>query len=615
MSYCINPLCNERSNPDDAEQCSACGTSLLINNRIRLLRPLRDDSYSYTDIFEVEDLGTKWHPVREIRLMKVLKWASEPKRVELIQREALALQVIRHPGVPTSTIDDYFTFYPNQSSIELHCLVMQKMSGENLESWINNYGKISQSLAVDWLKQLVKILDTVHRSTFFHRDIKPSNIIVQEHGQLALIDFGGTRQITDTYLAKISVNGGTSTGLGSESRYQTTRLGTPLYSPLEQINGQAIPQSDFYALGRTFVRLITGEELIKLKTDPETGNLIWRHKAPHLDKPLADLLDDLMAPFPAKRPPNCQVILQRLERLPLQSKINRIIKAKPFQISAIVLSILSIFGIYRASLPWVANYFLSEGKKAELENRFTDAQKSFDTAIKLNKSATYEISAFYFSEASRNLPRPQIAKKYYTKAIKYNPSDVYAYNNLALVCQELSDFKCAESNYSSALKLQPSNWSAHYGIGSFYDDQGKYEKAAQHYLLAIKEGGNAAVHAMNNLSRLENRNGEYTKAELLALKGLQKTSDTQLQAALYKNLGWSLLEKKLYIQAKNSLQKAIELDPQRADSYCLLARTQEVLGELDDAKLSWEPCLILNSSLPEVTLWRQQVFERISKIW
>jgi serine/threonine protein kinase len=368
MSYCINPLCNERSNPDDAEQCSACGTSLLINNRIRLLRPLRDDSYSYTDIFEIEDLGTKWHPVREIRLMKVLKWASEPKRVELIQREALALQVIRHPGVPTSTIDDYFTFYPNQSSIELHCLVMQKMSGENLEIWINNYGKISQSLAIDWLKQLVKILDTVHRSTFFHRDIKPSNIIVQEHGQLALIDFGGTRQITDTYLAKISVNGGTSTGLGSESRYQTTRLGTPLYSPLEQINGQAIPQSDFYALGRTFVRLITGEELIKLKTDPDTGNLIWRHKAPQIDKPLADLLDDLMAPFPAKRPSNCQVILQRLERLPLQSKINRIIKAKPFQISAVVLSILSIFGIYRASLPWVANYFLSEGKKSVILN-------------------------------------------------------------------------------------------------------------------------------------------------------------------------------------------------------------------------------------------------------
>ncbi|PMB25839.1 protein kinase [Fischerella thermalis CCMEE 5318] len=547
--------------------------------------------------------------------MKVLKWADDPKRVELVQRESLALQVIRHPGVPSSTIDDYFTFSPQKSSIELHCLVMEKMSGQNLEIWLKDYGKISQKIAIDWLKQLIEILDTIHRSTFFHRDIKPSNIIVQEHGQLALIDFGGVRQITDTYLAKISVGGGTSTGLGSDRRYQTTRLGTPGYSPLEQINGQAVPQSDFYALGRTFVRLITGEEIINFKTDPQTGKLLWRHKAPHIDHPFADLLDDLMAPFPGERPQNTSEILQRLKRLPLQSRVNRITKSKAFKISAIILIILSIFGIYRASLPWVANYFLSQGKKAELENRFTDAQKNFTTAIHLNPGTTYQVSAFYFEQASRNLSHSEVAKKYYQLAIKFNAQNAYAYNNLALVCQQLHDFKCVERSYESALKLKPNSWEVHYSLGSFYDDQGKYSLAVQQYQLAIKKGGNAAVGAINNLSRLENRNGEYIKAELLAQQGLRSTSDSQMQATLYKNLGWALLEQKLYVEAKNNLEKSIELDPQRADGYCLLARTQEVLGELEDAKLSWETCLLLNSSLPEVQQWRQQVLQRLSKIW
>ncbi len=623
MSYCINPFCTQRSNSDDAEQCTTCGTPLLINGRIRLIRPLRPldrDPDCYTEVFIVDDLGSQWHPVRETRVMKILKW-KEPKMIELMRREVLALQVINHPGVPNSTWDDYFIFPLENSSLELHCLVMQYFEGKNLESWVKDYGKISQKLGLDWLKQLVSILDSVHRSTFFHRDIKPENIIVQDNGKLALVDFGGARQITDTFLLKVGINGGTSTGLGSERKYKTTILGTPGYSPLEQINGQAVIQSDFYALGRTFVRLITGQEIINFKTDPQTGKLQWRHKAPHIDKPLAKLLDDMMAPFPGERPQNAQMILQRLERLPLQSKVNRILKSKPFQFSAFILILLCGFGIYNtSSLPWVSkvwlsNYFFKQGREAEQKGQFTDAQKKFTTAIGLNKSVTYQVSNFYFEQASVNLPRPEIAKKYYQLAIKFNPQDAYAYNNLALVCQQLSDLKCVERSYESALKLKPNSWEVHYSLGSFYDDQGKYEKATQHYLLAIKEGSNAAVHAMNNLSRLENRNGEYTKAELIALKGLQKTSDTQLIAALYKNLGWSLLEQKLYIQAKNNLQKAIEVDPQRADSYCLLARTQEVLGELEDAKLSWETCLVLNSSLPEVQQWRQQVLQRLSKIW
>lgn len=231
MVYCINPLCNQRQNPENFERCSACGTPLLINNRIRLvepLRPLKDDPFSYIEVFEVDDAGTKWHPVRERRVMKVLKW-SEPKLVELIRREALALQLIKHPGIPQATIDDYFTFTPHDSPLELHCLVMQKFEGQNLEQWTKSYGCIPQSLALKWLKQLVEILDLVHRSGFFHRDIKPDNIIFQPNGQLALIDFGGVRRVTNTYLAKVSGSGGTSTGVGSG--YEITAVRTARYSP------------------------------------------------------------------------------------------------------------------------------------------------------------------------------------------------------------------------------------------------------------------------------------------------------------------------------------------------------------------------------------------------
>lgn len=368
MSYCINPQCQQRQNSADSERCLSCGTELLINGRLRLIEPLRPLEPRYhTEIFEVDDAGIR-------KVVKVLK-SRDPKLIELLEREALVLELLEHPSIPRVTIDDYFTFTPHNSSLELHCLVMQKFEGQNLEQRIETYGQISQELALNWLKQLVEIIEQVHRSGFFHRDIKPSNIILQPNGQLGLIDFGAVREVTNTYLAKVSGVGGTDTGIGGQ--YEITVIRTACYSPLEQINGRAVPQSDFYALGRTFTYLVTAIPLLKLPTEQQTGRLIWRNKAPQIDKPFADLLDDLMNPFPGQRPQTTQVILQRLERIPFQSKLNLIFKSNQFKVGLAGFCLLVALGVYKISLPWVANHFLNQGMKAERENRSEAAQKDF----------------------------------------------------------------------------------------------------------------------------------------------------------------------------------------------------------------------------------------------
>jgi serine/threonine protein kinase len=612
MGYCINPLCKQRQNPDDVNHCLFCGTSLLINDRICLVKPLRElteNPFSYMEVFEVDDAGTQWNPGRKRRVMKVLKW-NTPKLVDLIERESLTLRLIEHPCIPKSTIDDFFTFIPNNSSLTLHCLIMDKFEGENLEQWLESNGRISQSVALQWLRQLVEILDEVHRTEIFHRDIKPSNIILQSSGQLALIDFGVARRVTDTYLAKVSGSGGSSTGRGG--RYEITSVSTPRYSPLEQVNGQAVPQSDFYALGRTFVQLVTGIQLMDLPTDKKTGNLIWRKQTPQIDKPFADFLDELMAPLPGQRPQTTRVILQRLERLPFKSKFHRVITSKSFKIGAGVLGILTFIGLFYASLPVIANNYLNQGKKAHNENRFIDAESDFKTAIQYNSNLTYSVSEFYFQQADRHEDKPEIARKYYELAIKFNPQDVSAYNNLALVCQQLYDLKCIDNTYQTLFKLQPNMWEGRYGLGSFYDDHGKYDLAQQQYQLAI-QSSEQAIPAVNNLSRLKNISGDYSAAEALALQGLKTSKDPEVQASLYKNLGWALLEQKRYAEAKTNLQKSTNLDQERTDAYCLLAQVQEALNIKSEAKMYWEFCLILNSSLPEVRKWREQVLERVFK--
>ncbi|BAB78316.1 protein kinase domain-containing protein (plasmid) [Anabaena sp. FACHB-709] len=562
---------------------------------------------NYFDIFEVDDGGTKWHPVREKRIMKVLKW-NTPKLVELIESESLTLQLIQHPKIPRSTLDDYFTFVPSNSLLTLHCLIMDKFEGQNLEEWIESKGKISQSLGMDWLKQLVQILDTVHRSDFFHRDIKPSNIILQPNGQLALIDFGTARRVTDTYLAKVSGSGGTDTGRGG--RHEITSIVSPRYTPLEQINGQAVPQSDFYALGRTFVRLVTGTSLMCLPTNPKTGNLIWRNKAPQIDKPLADFLDELMSSLPGQRPQTTRIILQRLERLPLQSKINRVVTSKAFQISATTLVFIGCLGLFNLSRPAIAEYLLNQGKNAQRENRLDDAENNFRQAIALEPDMAKLVSEFYVQQADRRSIPLEEAKKYYELAIKYNSQSDVAHNNLGLVCQRLQDSQCVENSYAVLFKLKPNSWEAHYGLGNFYDDLGKYNLAQEQYKLAILNN-KLALDAVSNLARIKNLQREYDAAIEIAKGGLTKAKEPALRAALYKSIGWAKLEQKKYIEAKNNLEKAKELDFKRTDTYCLLAQTQEALKEINDARMLWEVCLISESNLPEVQRWRIQILNRL----
>lgn len=297
MSYCLNPNCPNPADPlnDSNRICRHCGSSLAVRG-YRVRRLLGEGGFAKT--FEItDDLGTA-------KVLKVLL-DTNPKAVSLFQREARVLASLQHPGIPKVARDGYFTYFPHSSQQPVHCLVMEKIEGSNLEEWLSerNSRPITLQQALGWLKQLAEILQQIHLEQYFHRDIKPSNIMLRPSGELVLIDFGTVRQVTGTYLAK--VGGG----------HQVTGIVSPGYTPPEQANGKAVPQSDFFALGRTFVYLLTGTDPNEFPEHPRTGELLWRDRARHVSPPVADLIDYLMAPFPGNRPQNAGVILQRIEEL------------------------------------------------------------------------------------------------------------------------------------------------------------------------------------------------------------------------------------------------------------------------------------------------------------
>ncbi len=264
-----------------------------MQDRYRLIRPLRQlDEWEPSEIFEVAD-GDR------TKVLKALKQESFHIQFE---QEVKTLQHLRHPGIPSVETDGYFTLQlPKQR--QLRCFVMEHIEGVNLSRWLQQHGRLDWKTAVDWLRQLAEVLEELHAEKLFHRDIKLSNIMLRPSGQLALIDFGTARIMTSTYFAKVA------------SKYDITSIVSPGYTPLEQLNGRAVPQSDFYALGRSIVHLLTGEHPIDLPEDENTGRLNWLDKAAE-PVPLwfEQLLDDMMAPFPGQRPLNAQALIERLEQ-------------------------------------------------------------------------------------------------------------------------------------------------------------------------------------------------------------------------------------------------------------------------------------------------------------
>jgi serine/threonine protein kinase len=173
MSYCFNPDCPHPHQENNHEEvCNYCGANLIIQQRYRGVSLLGKSQLTLT--LEVSSLEFP----QTNKVLKILL-TSYPKAVELFQQEARILQQINHPGIPQVQAEGYFVTQVTWSTKPLHCLVMEKIEGLNLEQWLQqqNQQPITNEQAFDWLKQLLEILTLLHQQQYFHRDIKPANLI------------------------------------------------------------------------------------------------------------------------------------------------------------------------------------------------------------------------------------------------------------------------------------------------------------------------------------------------------------------------------------------------------------------------------------------------------
>ena len=164
-------------------------------------------------------------------------------------REARAISELSDPHI--ATLYDY-----GETSEGRPFLVMELVRGETLSDIVLQ-GKLTVARAVQIIEDVAMALKEAHARGIIHRDIKPSNIMVDERGQIKVLDFGLAKQLNEDSIQVSEPEGQTLFNLRTRSG---AVLGTPAYLSPEQAMGRKVDgRSDLFALGGVLYECVTGQ--------------------------------------------------------------------------------------------------------------------------------------------------------------------------------------------------------------------------------------------------------------------------------------------------------------------------------------------------------------------
>jgi serine/threonine protein kinase/Tfp pilus assembly protein PilF len=184
------------------------------------------------EVYLAEDLNLE----RRVALKFLPQHLTNDKdTIERFKREAKAAAALNHPNI--------ITIYEIIETDKQICIVMEYVDGQTLRDIINPYSKFPVPNFQYIIQQLAAGLSSAHNAGIVHRDIKPENILINDQGQVKILDFG---------LAKLK-------GVSKLTK-ETSTLGTIYYMSPEQIQGREVDQrADIWSLGVVLYEMLSGQ--------------------------------------------------------------------------------------------------------------------------------------------------------------------------------------------------------------------------------------------------------------------------------------------------------------------------------------------------------------------
>ena len=304
-----------------ATVCAICGESLSAKGEclICLLRTgldksvveiKLDTSFVSGDYEPLEEIGrggqavvyrARQKSLNRIVALKVIgfgHWETTP-HLKRFRHEAEAAASLEHPHiVPIYEIGEsdgscYFS--------------MKFVEGGQLAEVLKRES-MSTRRAAELLAKIARTVHFAHQHGILHRDIKPGNILLDQHGEPHLTDFG---------LARLLEQESTIT-------HSSDVLGTPSYMSPEQAAGRTkelTAATDVYSLGAVFYQMLTGEppfaggttyETIRLVLESEPRNPRVRNAK--IDRELSTICLKCLEKDPKRRYSSALALAEDLER-------------------------------------------------------------------------------------------------------------------------------------------------------------------------------------------------------------------------------------------------------------------------------------------------------------
>jgi serine/threonine protein kinase len=183
-------------------------------------------------------------------------------------------------------------------------MVMEHFAGGTVADRLRERRRLPRPVALRWLRETAIALDCAHGHDVVHRDVKPGNLLLDDHGRLAVGDFG-----IATVASEASV---TQTG---------QVLGTAAYISPEQARGlAATAASDRYALAVVAFELLTGSRPFDVDHPAAQARAHVQAEIPvasdvgdDLPRAVDAVLRDGLAKDPDARPPSAEDLVDRLQ--------------------------------------------------------------------------------------------------------------------------------------------------------------------------------------------------------------------------------------------------------------------------------------------------------------
>jgi serine/threonine protein kinase len=185
--------------------------------------------------------------------------AKDPNQRKRFRNEAKAVSGLIHPHICTihgvGETDDGRLF-----------LAMEYVLGQPVNKVLQTR-RLTLHETLSLGLQAAEALEAAHAWGLVHRDIKPANLMLDQSGQVKVMDFG---------LAKRLVPNESSALLTSAAHTRTGMLiGTPQYMSPEQALGHPLdPRTDIFSLGAVLYELVVGQRPFLGQTVGESINNI-----------------------------------------------------------------------------------------------------------------------------------------------------------------------------------------------------------------------------------------------------------------------------------------------------------------------------------------------------